>query len=368
MSLMDAKVSNSVPLRSATVHATEIPMVSEHTVSPALYVVTKPDLAAALLAGPRTAAEVATRAHVPAGPLRRLLHTLGAVALVAHADGDRFANTELYATLATGTPGSVQGQSMPFMETQSGPLGNLLEATGTCSPDPDVQSGTGFHLQPQAHPRPFLALTAAIDGLTNSPQHAVLSKHRLPPGDTAADIGGAHVARCSPRSSPMSPNGAVWFSAWRRRYWPPRRTSTKRGRPKVEIVGDQFFRRSHTGHWFPLCRVDDWDGEACVQILKRVAAAAQPAVHLVVVDAVHVRRRQPPSGKLTDPIVPGMVTERERWLPQRRQCLPLPDSSLTRRPRMRGRAIARSTRSCTRRNDTSKFSLNSAGVFVDACQ
>src|SRR5215813_1588671 len=94
-------------------------------ISQALYAVAKLDIPAALLDGPRPVADLAAQAQVDPDLLRRILHVLTGQGVFTHAPEDAFALTELGATLATGTEGSVRGLAMFWMETHYRPFGAL---------------------------------------------------------------------------------------------------------------------------------------------------------------------------------------------------------------------------------------------------
>ncbi|WP_372339640.1 methyltransferase [Nocardiopsis sp. CC223A] len=83
--------SNELPPDAPSARMTG--MLSGFAASRAPYAVAGLDLAAKLLAGPRTAADPAEEAGVPEDPLRRVLHTLGGVGAVTYQEGGRRAAT-----------------------------------------------------------------------------------------------------------------------------------------------------------------------------------------------------------------------------------------------------------------------------------
>jgi SAM-dependent methyltransferase len=84
-------------------------MVNGYQVSHALSVAAALGISDLLAGGPRTAAELADAAGVHAPTLLRLLRALATVGVYERQDDDRFALTELGATLRSDVPGSVAG-------------------------------------------------------------------------------------------------------------------------------------------------------------------------------------------------------------------------------------------------------------------
>ena len=166
-------------------------MLSGFAVSQALYSVAKLDLAAKLLAGPRTVTELAEETGVLADPLRRVLHTLSGVGVVTHREGDRFAVTDLGATLAEDTPGSLRGTALLWMETHYEAFGELLGALRTGHTGFALRHDQEFVPYLREHPEHLPSLTSAMAELNGGPRQALLSGYRLPEGGVVADVGGA---------------------------------------------------------------------------------------------------------------------------------------------------------------------------------
>lgn len=178
-------------VRSATELATEMTnLLAGFQISHALYAVAKLDIPAALLDGPRPVTDLATQTQVDPDLLRRILHVLTGQGVFTHAPDDAIALTELGATLATGTTGSVRGLAMFWMQTHYQPFSALLDVLRTGRTGTELVHGQTFVEFLGDHPEHIPSLTAAMADMTSGPQSEILSGYRLPPG-TVADIGGA---------------------------------------------------------------------------------------------------------------------------------------------------------------------------------
>ncbi|MFD3687064.1 hypothetical protein ACFWTE_19860 [Nocardiopsis sp. NPDC058631] len=186
-------------------------MLSGFAVSQALYAVAKLDLAAKLLAGPRTPAELAEEAGVSEDPLRRVLHTLSGVGVVTHQEGGRFAVTDLGATLARETPGPLHGTALMWMETHYEAFGELLGTLRTGRTGFALHHGQEFVPYLREHPEHLPALTSAmaeLNGGRAGPCCPTTGCRRARSSLTSA----GPTVRCSQPSWPTTPGGAA--SSW----------------------------------------------------------------------------------------------------------------------------------------------------------
>lgn len=283
-------------------------------IAQALYAVAKLGIPQALLEGPRTVTDLAADADVEEQALRRVVHTLTGQGVFAHEPDGTVSVTELGATLAPGTTGSVYGTALFWMETHYTPFAALTDVLRTGRTASELVHGTSFVDFLQAHPEHVPALTAAMADVTYGAQSEVLDGYRLPPG-TVADVGGADGSVLASLSADESD----------RRGWlldlPPVAATAyeqlaKAGlADRIEVLGGDFFTSVPSAQVYLLSTVlHDWNDQDAQRILERIRAAAPRGARLVVVDVVLPDGDDHHLGKISDLTMLAMVGGRERTL------------------------------------------------------
>jgi hypothetical protein len=299
--------------RSATELATEMTnLLAGFQISQALYAVAELDIPAALLEGPRPVAELAAQAQVDPDLLRRVLHVLTGQGVFTHAADDAFAVTELGATLATGTTGSVRGLAKFWMETHYQSFGALLDVLRTGRTGTELVHGQNFVEFIGSHPEHIPALTAAMADMTSGPKAETLSGYRLPPG-IVADIGGAAGSVLLTLIGDEPDRQALVFDrpdvveSARARIAEHGRTN------RIQAIGGDFFESVPWAEVYLLSTVlHDWNDENCLRILENIRNAAHPAARLVVLDIVLPDGDEPHLGKINDLTMLTVAGGRER--------------------------------------------------------
>lgn len=252
-------------------------MLSGFAVSQALYVVAKLDLSTELLAGPRTAAELAEKSGVLEEPLRRVLHTLSGVGVVTHQEDGRFAVTDLGATLAGETPGSVRGTALMWMETHYEAFGELLGTLRTGRTGFALRHGQEFVPYLREHPEHLPGLTSAMAELNGGPRQALLSDYRLPEGEVVADIGGADGSVLAALLADDPGRRGVVLDLPGIVPAATARMSAAGLADRVSVVGGDFFAGVPSADVYLLSAVlHDWPDEDCARLLARITEAARP--------------------------------------------------------------------------------------------
>ena len=299
--------------RSATELATEMTnLLAGFQISQALYAVAKLDIPAALLDGPHSVTDLATQAQVDPDLLRRILHVLTGQGVFTHAPDDAFALTELGATLATGTTGSVRGLATFWMETHYQPFSALLDVLRTGRTGTELVHGQTFVEFLGDHPEHIPSLTAAMADMTSGPQSEILSGYRLPPG-IVADIGGADGSVLVSLIADEPDRHAIVFDL-------PDVVESARTRiadtnltERIRTIGGNFFESVPKADVYLLATVlHDWNDEDSLRILKSIRNAARPAARLVIVDIVLPDGDEPHLGKITDLTMLTVAGGRER--------------------------------------------------------
>ncbi|WP_224391275.1 methyltransferase [Pseudonocardia sp. ICBG1293] len=281
-------------------------------IAQALHAVARLGIPQALLDGPRTVADLAATAEVDEHLLGRVLHTLTGQGVFTHQPDGTVAVTELGATLAPGTRGSVYGTALFWMETHYAPFAALTDVLRTGRTASDLVNGMPFVDFLQTHPEHVPALTAAMADVTHGAQSEVLEGYRLPPG-TVADIGGADgsvlaalVADEPDRRGWLVDLPAVAATAHEQ-------LATAGLADRVEVLGGDFFESVPSAQVYLLSTVlHDWDDEDALRILGRIRAAAPPGARLVVVEVVLPDGDEPHLGKISDLTMLTMAGGRER--------------------------------------------------------
>jgi hypothetical protein len=303
----------TTPDRSVAERAGEMTnLLAGFQVSQALYAVSKLDIPAALLDGPRSVTELATRAQVDPGLLRRVLHTLTGQGVFTHAPDDAFALTELGATLVTGAPGSVRGLATFWMETHYQPFGALLEVLRTGRTGTELVHGQTFVEFLRDHPEHIASLTAAMADNTGGAQSEILSDYRLPPG-TVADIGGADGSVLVSLVAGEPDRQAIVFDL-------PEVVESARVRidesglaDRIHTVGGSFFDSVPKADVYLLATVlHDWSDEDCLRILDNIRAAGHSEIRIVLVEVVLPDGDEPHLGKISDLTMLTIAGGRER--------------------------------------------------------
>jgi hypothetical protein len=300
---------------SATAMAVEMAeMLSGFQRSQALYVVAKLDLAAKLLDGPRSAPDLAAEVGAEPDHLARLMHVLSGYGVFTHSGDGRYTITELGATLASGTPGSVRGLAMMWMETCYAPYDEFLDVVRTGRTAPELHSGVPFFESIAGDQTLVDTFGQAMADIVCSIQLPTLQAYELPPGDVVADIGGADgtvlaeliVDRPERRGIRVDLPQAVGASA---------EVLERMGlTDRVEVVGMDFFASGlPRADVYVLSKVlHDWDDDACLRLLDGLVRAAPGGSSVVVIDTVVPEGDAHSFGKIHELTMLGITSGRER--------------------------------------------------------
>ncbi|MCA9309923.1 MAG: hypothetical protein KDA21_01885 [Phycisphaerales bacterium] len=139
--------------------------------------------------GPRTADDIARRAHADPGAMRRLLHALTSLDLVHHDGNDQFRTTPLGDTLRTGSPLRAWALMLGSPFTWQ-PWGRLVHTvrTGTCAFDDCF--GMSFPEYMATHPEEADAFDAAMDVNASVAIPGILAACDFSRFHTIVDVGG----------------------------------------------------------------------------------------------------------------------------------------------------------------------------------
>jgi hypothetical protein len=284
-------------------------------VSQALYTVAKLGVCTELLAGPRTAEQLAAAvgAHPPA--LARLLRDLAGLGVFRSVAPGTWAVTPLGATLAEGSPGSVRDLALTWMETHYLPFAGLLGTARTGVPAATAYYGRPFFSWLAGDAEHVRRFTGAMAGLTTGIKAGAIAGYTVPGGRTIADIGAADGALLQAvlAADPDPQRRGIVFDLPHVVPAAVERLAGSGLADRVDVVAGDFFERVPAADAYLLSMIlHDWDDEACAVLLGRIAEAARPGARLVSLEMVIPPGDAPHPATLMDLTMLGMLTGRER--------------------------------------------------------
>ncbi|MEV5149968.1 methyltransferase [Streptomyces sp. NPDC052727] len=283
--------------------------------SQALYVVAELDVPTLLVSGPRTVEDLAAATGADTDKLRRIIRYLEMVG-VFQVEDDTVQITELGATLADGTPGSVRSSARYFMGTHYGPYSDLLHTVRTGAPAADHFLGKPFFDWITEDPKRAELQNAAMS--STDFREAALADYRLPGDGTVADIGGADGTNLLRLLGHQPGRNGIVFDLPAVVMQAQKKAAAAGLADRVSVVGGDFFNSVPTADVYLMCSIlHDWDDEKSIKILRSIAKAAPPKARLVLLEQVVPEGNTPHLSKVVD-IIMMIFGGRERtasdWL------------------------------------------------------
>jgi O-methyltransferase domain/Dimerisation domain len=285
-------------------------MLTGYWISQALYVAAKVGIADLLMAGPRSADDLAqvTKTHAPS--LFRLLRALASVGVFAEDGQGRFSLTPLADCLRSDVPGSQRALAIMCGEEHYRAWGELLYSVQTGKTAFDKVYGMPVFDFLSKNPEQAKVFDAAMVGVHGRETAAMLDTYDFSGIGTLADIGGG--------------NGSLLTTVLKKHpamrgilYDLPGVTERARGSlaaaglaDRCTVVGGNFFESVPAGADAYLMRhiIHDWDDEKATKILQNVHRAMGKDGRLLVVEGVIPPGNDPSFGKLLDLtmlVIPG---------------------------------------------------------------
>jgi hypothetical protein len=274
--------------------------------------VAKLGVATALLGGPQTVQQLAAATNSDADALGRVVRFLATLG-VFRISGATVEITDLGATLAEGSPGSVRGLALFWMETNYAPFGQLLHTVRTGESAATRHYGKPFFEWISADPEMVEVTKNSMAVITNSIRAGMFDSYRLPEGNLVVDIGGADGSMiCQFLAREPSRRGIVFD---RPEVVPSaQKVLEDQGLAgRTEIMAGDFFESVPAADVYLLSYIlHDWDDGSCTRILRNIAAAAVTGARAVLVEAVIPPGDAPHLAKSTDLTMLAMMSGRER--------------------------------------------------------
>ena len=279
----------------ATPAAALLRMMRGYWISQAISTAARLGIADLLQDGPRTSAELAARADLPATSLHRLLRALASVGVFAELADGTFGLTPLGDCLRTDTPGSLRASGIVMGELLYPAWGELLHSLRTGRPSFERVFGADFFAHLAAHPEQggrFQEMMANLNLLTNA---VVPAAYDFSGFSTIVDVGGgngsllAAILRANPAAH------GILFDLPHVLEPARRQLLDAAVADRCELVGGDFFTSVPAGGDAYLLRwvLHDFDDEQAVRILSACRAGISREGRLLVVEQVVSGRDEP---------------------------------------------------------------------------
>jgi hypothetical protein len=167
-----------------------VQMIVGSSVSRAIYVAAKLQIADLLANGPRSTEELAEAAVVAPRPLSRLLRALAGIGVFARAADGRFRLNPLAESLREDGPDSLRALAVTIGEEQDRCWDDLLHTVRTGETAFERLYGRPYFAYLGEHPEQGKIFDAAMTGFSGRSMRAVLDAYDLSDVGTLADVGG----------------------------------------------------------------------------------------------------------------------------------------------------------------------------------
>jgi O-methyltransferase domain len=260
-------------------------------------------IADALDVGPRTVADLAVETQTDPDALYRILRNLAATGIFFEVAPGVFGNTDLSATLRSGTASSVRDAVLELGSAETfGSLARIMHSVRTGEPAFDEMYGTDWWTYLAERPERGEVFNRAQSITARQVHSLVLELYDLSDAKLLVDVGGGHgdlVAATLPRYPSL--RGVVFDQ--------PAVVEGARAvlgaaavADRAEAVGGNFFEQVPAGGDVYLLSMilHDWNDEQCLAILTRIREAMAPGAKVLVIDPVLPEDNKPHIGKFVD--------------------------------------------------------------------
>lgn len=282
-------------------------------VTQALSVAAELGLADLLVAGPRTADELALETRVHAGSLYRVLRALAGVGVFALDDDGRFALTPLAELLRSDVPGSQRAFATMMGAEFCQAWGELLHSVRTGEPGFDTRYGASFFEYMTERPERHAIYDDAMTGIHDAETGPMLEAYDFSRFGTVVDVGGGNGSALAAVLQRHPAMEGILFDlpAVAERARPTFSSPDLSARCRVE--GGDFFAAVPAGADAYILRhiVHDWQDAEAVAILRNCREAMNPGGRVLVVEMVIPAGNRPGFGKWLD-LMMLLVNGRER--------------------------------------------------------
>jgi hypothetical protein len=230
----------------------------------------------ALLAGPRSAPEVAGEVGADAAVLERVLRALAAYGVVVEHPGRRFTPSPVGELLCADRPGSQRGAVLARGWVYYGALAGLLPAVRAGAVPFELTHGVRFFEHLAAHPEQGSAFQASMRARSSREAAAVVAAYDFSAFGTLVDVGGGEGVLLSRILEAAPGLSGVLFD----------RPAVVARSTLPSVAGDFFDEVPPGADAYVLSRViHDWDDAEAVAILRTCRSAMTGSARLLLVEA-----------------------------------------------------------------------------------
>jgi predicted O-methyltransferase YrrM len=253
-----------------------------------VYLAVRLGIADALAGGPRTAAELAAAAGVPAGRLVRVLRGLAAEEVLDELPDGRFALTATGDCLRSDAPGSMGGAALVRGELYGAAAGGLLTALRTGGTAFEQVHGQRFFPYLEAHPEQQATFAASMAGRSDREAADIVAAYDFGGIGHLVDVGGGlgvlvtAILRATPGLTATLVDRPALVGPARDRI------AAAGLADRCTVVGGDFFAEVPGGaEAYVLSRIlHDWDDDEAGAILATCRKAVPPGGRLLVAEAL----------------------------------------------------------------------------------
>lgn len=277
-----------------------------HWVARLIHVAAKLRIADSLKKGPRTAADLASKAGVQAAPLYRVLRALASIGVFAETADGRFKLSPLAELLRTDVPDSMHAWALMINEPYNWQAWcEVLHSVETGENAFQKAHGIPIFEHLERNPEDLAVFGESMTNLSRVDNPAVAAACKLPRhGGTVVDVGGGHgsllaaILKANPKwQGVLYDQASVIARAKQDQHLTARgianRSRMESGSFFASVPGDgDAYIMKYILH--------DWDDVSSVTILKNCREAMKPKGRVLVVDNVIQPGNHPGWGKLLD--------------------------------------------------------------------
>jgi hypothetical protein len=324
-------------------------MAAGYWVSQALYVAAKLNVADRLIAGPRTAKELAIECQAHPAALYRLLRALASLGIFAEIDGQRFTLTSLAEPLRSDAAESKRAMLLMAGDEQFRAWGELLYSVQTGDRGFDRVFGQRLFDYLSERPEQAKVFDAAMVSIHGHETPAMLAAYDFSQLGTLADIGGGNGSVLIAILQQHPQLRGVLFDLPSVAHRASPAVAAAGLSDRCQIVGGSFFESVPAAADAYLMRhiIHDWDDERSLAILRNIHGAAPPGGKLLVVESVIQPGNDPDFAKLLDLTMLVIPGGQERTANEYRQLFSAAHFELQRIvPTAAGVSILEATKAC----------------------
>jgi hypothetical protein len=275
-------------------------LVSGAWITQALRAAARLGVAERLLAGPRSAAELAAASGVLPDRMERLLRALASEGVFRRRDDGRYENTPTSATLAPSSPGNVHAVVVMTGEEHYLGWSRFLECLAAPTTAFELHFGEPVFAWYAKHETEARNFNQAMRDYSASQIPAIVRAYDTSKCRRIVDVGGGHGGLLVGLMSRAPDARGVVFDL--EQGLAAARASGLDRDPRIELVAGDFFKSVTPGGDLYVLKyiLHDWDDERCATILRHIRAGLAPGGKVLVCEVLVGPPNRPDPAKWMD--------------------------------------------------------------------